>query len=101
MSAFRRIVGSLRMLRKRAREVCQPGLVLWTDTGENAAGQLQRGVRDKAYKAEQRARQLEADLREMTADGKIDAEEFKRLCGAPAYIHAIAEGCHDLGEAVS
>lgn len=101
MSAFRRVLGSFRILRKRAGEVGQPALALWVDTGERSAVELQRTVRDKSYRAETRARLLEQDIRAMTADGKIDASEFKRLAGVPACVHAIAENCHDAGEAVS
>lgn len=101
MSAFRRVIGSFRMLRRRVQEVRQPGLTMWANTGEASALALQRTVRDGSHRAETRALNLEQDLRSMLADGKIDSAEFKRLAGAPGCVHTIAEQCHDLGEAVS
>jgi hypothetical protein len=101
MSFYRSVLGSFRILRRRAVAVGQPALRVWANTGESAAMQLSRQVLDASHRAETRALSLEQQIREMTADGKIDREEFKQLLAAVGRAHHIAEDCHDIGETVS
>lgn len=100
-TSFRGVVGAFTVLRRRARELSQPGLTIWADAGERAAKALQAEVRDGAHVIETKGLSLEEELRAILADGTVDADEFKRLVLAPAKVHAIAEHAHDLGEVVS
>lgn len=99
-AAFTGVVGAFRVLRRRARELSQPGLTIWADAGERAAKSLQTAVRDGAHVVETKALSLEEELKAILADGTIDADEMKRLHLAPAKAHAIAERAHDLSEVV-
>lgn len=100
-TSFAGVVGAFRVLRRRARELSQPGLSIWADAGERAAKSLQTAVRDGAHVVETKALSLEEELKAILADGEVDAAEMKRLLGVPAKVHVIAERAHDLSEVVS
>lgn len=90
--SLRNVLGSLRILRRRADEVGQPGLATWARAGEVAAVGVAASVRDTAYRAETGALSLAAELDAMTADGVITRDELGRLRTslAPAHGHALA-----------
>jgi hypothetical protein len=100
-TSMRQIFGAFGVLRQRAKDARAIGLAIWADAGERAAKALQASVRDGAHVVETKALSLEDELKAMLADGTIDAVEMKRLCLAPAKVHAIAERAHDLTEVVS
>lgn len=99
--AMKSIFGAFRMLRRRANELGQPGLSIWTDAGERAAGEVGAAVRDLSHRAETRSISLADEIRGMVADGSIDAAELKRLRVAPDRLRQVADDCHDIGEVVS
>lgn len=96
-----RVIGAFRILRRRAVEVDRPGLAMWADAGERAAGEVKAAVRDGAHAAESGALAVESELRAMLADGKISGAELERLQRLPARAHRVAEKCHDVGEVAS
>lgn len=98
--SFATIFGSLRILRRRAVEVGQPGLAGWADAGERAAVCVQASVRDQAHQAEVGALGIETSLREILADGKVTPAEVRRLKGLAPRVRSVAEKCHDVGEVV-
>lgn len=100
MNRFRRIVGSFRILRERSAAVGQPGLGVWADTGEKAAFELQAAVRDGAHKGEVTALSIEGDIVSMLKDGVVDLVEVKHLSTLAGRARRVADGCHDIGEAV-
>lgn len=100
-TGFSGVFGAFRVLRRRSRELSQPGLTIWADAGERAAKAVQTAVRDGAHVVEVKALSLEEEIKAMLADGSIDAGEMNRLRLVPAKVHGLAERAHDLGEAVS
>lgn len=100
--SLRDVLGSLRILRRRADEVGQPGLATWARAGEAAAVQIADTVRSDAYSAETRALSLAQELEAITADGVITRDELGRLRTqlAPS-ARRIADTCHTLGETVA
>lgn len=100
MSAYRRVIGSFRLLRRRTAEVGHPGLSVWTDCGERAAVEVGVSVRDGAHKAELGALSIEDRLRGIMADGQVSKAELVELGRLASSAHRVAEQCHDNGEAV-
>lgn len=100
MSAHRRIVGAFRILRQRSAAVGQCGLAVWADTGERAALELQSNVRAGAHKAEVTALSIEGDIVAMLKDGAVDLAEIVQLRKLAGRAHRVADGCHEIGEAV-
>lgn len=98
---LRQVLGSLRILSRRSREVGRPGLATWADAGEAAALAVAVIVRDTAHRAELRSLSLADELDVMLADGVIDLDEQRRLTLAPARVRQIAADCHDISEVAS
>lgn len=97
---LRHVLGSFRVLGRRAAEVGRPALSVWTETGEQAVADVSRDVSAKAHANECAERSLVDDLKAMLADGKIDAAELNRLLRAPAVLNRCVERSHDIGEIV-
>lgn len=97
-STLRSVVGSFRMLGRRARDLGQSGLGIWSFAGEHAAHEVSHEVVAKAHANECAERSLANDLSAMTSDGKIDAAEFRRLVHLPAALTRCAERSHDITE---
>jgi hypothetical protein len=99
--SFRSIIGSFQILRRRAREVGNPGLAVWADAGERAAVDVQSTVRDGAHRAETEAREIEREMRDILADGKVSRTEVRTLKRLEVRVRGVAEVAHDVGEVVS
>jgi hypothetical protein len=104
MRRLRVAFGAFRILRERAIEGARPGLAVWTDTGAAALKQVSAVVMQvdaQAHKAELGVREIEAQLREILKDGRVDDAELAVLQLAPARLHRVADECHDIGEALT
>lgn len=97
---LRQIIGSLRILGRRARELGQPGLQAWTFAGEQAAQDVGAAVGALAHKNEVTELDWSARLKAMLADNKIDSVEVAELQRAPDALTRCAERSHDIGETV-
>ncbi len=95
---FRHVVGSFRIIRRRAVEVSRPGLAMWADAGERAAVGVSTRVRDTAHRAEVTAREIVAKLRRILADGKVTPKEIAELKAMVPEAERVAEHCHDTTE---
>ena len=100
MSAMRRMFGAYQILRRRAQEVGQPGLCVWTDVGTRAATVVRDTVRDESHAAEcddgEAMKLLEAAL----ADG-IDRRDTHCIRQALRHVRRSADHDHNLGEVAS
>lgn len=94
------VIGAFRILRKRAGELGQPGLRVWSDAGERAAAKVASEVSAAAHANECDESDLAQRLEQMAADGKVDAVEFKQLLRMPSRMKRCAERSHEIGEAV-
>lgn len=99
--SFRSLLGSFRLLGRRARELGQPGLGIYAFAGEQAAKAVSADIVDRAHRNECAERSLADELKAMTADGKVDAAELRRLSAMPGALTRCAERSHDITEAAA
>jgi hypothetical protein len=97
---WRRVIGAFRLLRARCVEVEQPGLGMWAEMGETAAGAVGVVIRDQAHAAEtddaEAARLLRSAL-----EGGIGPEDEGKIQAALRHVQRSEAHDHDLGEVVN
>lgn len=98
MKALASIVGSFRILKRRARETANPGLGIWADAGEQNLAALAAKTTSAAHATECDALDLHRETTEILADGIVDAVEQARLATHPRRLKRIADRSHDIAE---
>jgi hypothetical protein len=97
---LRQLVGILRILSIRARDLGQPGLRVWTESGARLTARIGRDVSDLAHKNEVILRDWAARIRGILADGKVTPAEVAELERVPAALTDCAERSQDISEVV-
>ena len=97
------VQGALRVLRRRAGEIGQPGLLAWTDAGERAVTQVSGEVSRMAHASEcadlEAAKEIAAGLAELT-DVRVRTQVRMHFERAGRLITRSAELDHNIGEFV-
>lgn len=94
------VAGAFRTLSARVEALHQYGLTLWTAAGEKALVAFASSTRDASHRAEVMASEIEHELGQVVADGKVTADEMNELRKVLNQVKRIKEETHDLGEAV-
>lgn len=100
-TTMKTVLGSLRRLGQRVRDVGQPGLGVWVFGGEQAAREVSREIVDRAHRNECSERDAASQIEGILADGRISAPELRRLQQMPGALRACAERSHDITEAAA
>lgn len=100
---FRAVIGSFRVLRRRAVEVDRPSLKLWADQGERAAVVTASRIRSTVHADEvadlEAVRHIRAGL-DGLKDGRVDPVDLRHFEAAERLAKRSAEHAHDAGEIV-
>lgn len=100
---FLAVIGSFRILRRRAVEVDRPGLSMWAEQGERSARLAANTVRDKVHADEvcdhEAAKHIEAGLAGLK-DGRVDPADVAHFEAAARLTKRSADLAHEAGEVV-
>lgn len=98
---MRSVLGSLRLLGQRVREVRQPGLGIYAFAGEQAVRDVSGQIVARATRGARAVREYLAKFKAAAADGEIDAGELRELEAASAKLQTSATGADEITEAAA
>lgn len=97
---IRNALACVSLLGRRSREVGQPGLTIYAEAGAQTVRQVVGHVRDLAHKNECAEITAADRLKQILADGRVDAAELTELQALPATLTRCAGRSHDITEAM-